>query len=231
MTTNDTPRDPDIPTRDRGILSQADREFLWGLKELSDQSERDARYRIRNRTEDGLRDLRVLNNSLDESDREQVFEKLTPGDLVPVFEFLYKGISDNADDLDDATEFFEMIAGTGVRRALIELDPDHVIEEADVDITVDRRSPELEVLKERFEEGEESLAEFHYLLEHSDVRDTIDESEITLRSFQHLYDRGMLDGVSISAGDSDEKKEEIHPEDYDDPEDFIRDLKEALESE
>ena len=80
--------------RPRGILSPADRRFLRGEADLgSEQSVYDTRYRIRQRVRDALLDFPVLFASLDERDREQVFD----GDggladsVVDAVAFLYLG--------------------------------------------------------------------------------------------------------------------------------------------
>ena len=59
--------------RDRGVLTPADREFLTGERELSDQSAYNARVRIRNRVRNALLDFEILFNELSERDRERIF--------------------------------------------------------------------------------------------------------------------------------------------------------------
>jgi len=61
-------------TRPRGMLTQADREFLRGEKDLSDQSTRNTRRRIRNRFYQALLDFSVLWTYLGEDDLELIFE-------------------------------------------------------------------------------------------------------------------------------------------------------------
>lgn len=64
--------------RPRGILSQADRQFLRGEKEYnSEQSKRDARYRIRERVKNSILDFSILYQHLDQRDRDQIFSPLS----------------------------------------------------------------------------------------------------------------------------------------------------------
>lgn len=57
----------------RGILTQADREFLQGEKDLTAQSARNTRRRIRNRLYYALQDFQLLWRYLSDDDLEQVF--------------------------------------------------------------------------------------------------------------------------------------------------------------
>lgn len=56
-------------TRDRGILTPADRKFLLGETELDGDSARQARQRIRDRLKDAILDFNVLRFGLEERDR------------------------------------------------------------------------------------------------------------------------------------------------------------------
>lgn len=58
----------------RGILTQADRRFLAGEKELGSQSARNTRRRIRNRVFYALMDFSVLWYCLEDRDLELIFE-------------------------------------------------------------------------------------------------------------------------------------------------------------
>ncbi|MDG5777182.1 hypothetical protein VB773_12260 [Haloarculaceae archaeon H-GB2-1] len=61
--------------RPRGILSPADRRFLLGQTDMeSDQSVYDARYRIRQRVRNAILDFTLLFESLEPTDRRQVFD-------------------------------------------------------------------------------------------------------------------------------------------------------------
>jgi hypothetical protein len=65
--------DADDSGRPRGILSQADREFLLGERELTESAERNARHRIRERVRVGLRDFELLWSYFPDDDLDQVF--------------------------------------------------------------------------------------------------------------------------------------------------------------
>lgn len=60
--------------RPRGILTQADRKYLQGEKELTGQSARNTRRRIRNRLYHALLDFSVLWSYLEERDLELIFQ-------------------------------------------------------------------------------------------------------------------------------------------------------------
>lgn len=85
-------------SRPRGVLSPADRAYLLGEADLaSDQSEYDARYRIRERVRHAVHDFALLFDRLSEQDRRQVFapaadehDAFTEA-LVSAVAFLYHG--------------------------------------------------------------------------------------------------------------------------------------------
>jgi hypothetical protein len=63
------------PDRDRGVLTQSDREFLLGRKsDYTEQSRRQKRSRIRSRVRNAVLDFSILFEHLDERDREMVFD-------------------------------------------------------------------------------------------------------------------------------------------------------------
>ncbi|MFB6270017.1 MAG: hypothetical protein ABEH83_08745 [Halobacterium sp.] len=63
------------PDRDRGVLTQSDREFLLGRKsDYTEQSRRQKRSRIRSRVRNAVLDFTILFEHLDERDREMVFD-------------------------------------------------------------------------------------------------------------------------------------------------------------
>jgi len=99
--------------RPRGVLSPADRRFLRGEADLqSDQSAYDARYRIRQRVRNALLDFSLLFESLDDRDREQVFDgddELTAA-IVDAVAFLYLGAANAAPPR-------EMLFTEGLQRA------------------------------------------------------------------------------------------------------------------
>ncbi len=78
--------------RARGILTPADRRFLRGDTEYAnDQSERDARYRIRERLFNGILDFEVALRGLESRDISMVMDRLDDEDvdgIVAVAEYL-----------------------------------------------------------------------------------------------------------------------------------------------
>lgn len=61
--------------RGAGVLTRKQREYLLGRKDFENsQSERDMRYKIRERIKNGLLDFKILARELEERDREQIFK-------------------------------------------------------------------------------------------------------------------------------------------------------------
>lgn len=74
--------------RPRGILTDADRRYLLGETDYaSEQSERDTRYRIRERVFNSLRDLDLVLRELEGRDLEQVLERLDEDDIESIVAF------------------------------------------------------------------------------------------------------------------------------------------------
>lgn len=95
--------------RSRGILSKADREFLFGIKEYKHrQSVLNREQEIRTRTKNAIRDFGLLVDLLDEKERKRIFEALDDAEhgsvdefAAVVIEFLYQGIGRDSDRLED----------------------------------------------------------------------------------------------------------------------------------
>lgn len=147
--------------RPRGILTEADRAYLRGETELaSEQSERNARARIRDRVHEGIRDFEVLIEHLSDRDRQLIFEKRFEemhgpdafDALVSALAFLYLGI-------DDTELSFEEILREGINVAEAGRD-------RSASVTFDRTFHSLTTdhLKRRLEDGESlTLTEIAYL--------------------------------------------------------------------
>ena len=71
--------DPWQLDRDRGFLTEADREYLLGESNVEPQShtERKTRERIRNRAKNCLMDFAILFKHLEDRDRKQIFDSKT----------------------------------------------------------------------------------------------------------------------------------------------------------
>lgn len=68
--------------RETALLTPAQREYLRGKKEFeNDQSERDMRYKIRERVKNGLLDFELLADELEPRDRKQIFKDVRPAAL------------------------------------------------------------------------------------------------------------------------------------------------------
>jgi len=153
---------------ERGILTEADRAYLAGEREYaSEQAERNARARIRDRVEAAVYDHEALLEGLSERDREIVFGErfgAAGGDafdaLVAAQAFLYLAVGDS--DVD-----FETVLREGINVA--EATEDRV---ASVDLTVSRAEQSVDALRRKLEtRAELSLAEIAYLQAAEEVSD------------------------------------------------------------
>lgn len=94
-------------SRDRGLLSPADRAYLLGEREMShDQSERNAEARIRGRVRDAILDFDLLLHTLPAKDRKQVFDDVaTDPELIDglraMVAFAYVGTKEQGLDFED----------------------------------------------------------------------------------------------------------------------------------
>ena len=150
-------------SRDRGILTDADRAYLRGDRTYgSEQAERNARARVRDRVWNAVLDFELLLADLSDHDRELVFGKRADrGDATAVFDglvaataFCYRATDDT--DLDFETVLREAVnvaeASEG-RAATVEFDVTHLGLDA-------------EGLRRKLDRGEElSLTELAYLQE------------------------------------------------------------------
>lgn len=154
--------------RDRGLLSEADRTYLRGEADLaSQQSERNARARIRNRLYHAMLDFELLVERLADHDRELVFEKRFGNmdgteafdAMVSAAAFLYLA-TDNT-DLE-----FESVLAEGINVAEAKRD-----RAATVDLDVTFQSLTVGQLRHKLEQGETlSLTELAYLHQSDEVR-------------------------------------------------------------
>ncbi|WP_267161423.1 hypothetical protein [Halovenus salina] len=155
-----------IESRERGILSPADRDYLHGEADFSSvQAERNARARIRDRVYESTYDFEVLVEQLSDRDRQLVFEKRlgTEGKsaydaLVSALAFLYQGIEDTGVDFEDALAEAVNVAQARNDRA------------ATVDLDVTFHALSTEELLRRLRAGETlSLTEIAYLQQSDEI--------------------------------------------------------------
>lgn len=211
-------------------MSPADREFLLGEKEdLTEQSKRDARYRIRNRLENAVYDVHLLSAHLEDRDREQVFENALEdrphGVLVgSLFELPIRGMLDVVEHLEHAIKHIEETLEGSIYNSLLEIDDEYLIE-VDVSINVDREKPDIEELLNKYEEGEETRAELRYLQRHDELEFDLDTA---VRSLQHMHEDELLEGGEIRLiPESDKEPVPVPYEEDTDFESFIEDFKEV----
>lgn len=211
--------------RGRGILTGADRAYLLGEKEYSTQGERDARYRIRNRTENALLDLRILNDHLQPDDRALVFEEIPTTIFFSAIEFLFKGLFDNLEDEDDAVEAFEQVAAAGIGSGIETLKPDYIVDDVDVEISIDKHKPVLEELKQRYLQEEEEYSELTYLLR----RDAVPGNPrlAFVRLLEHLYTNGAIPESELNLP-APEGEEPLDKDDFETIEAYIQAVKEQI---
>lgn len=153
--------------RGRGILTEADRRYLRGETTYgSEQAERNARSRIRERLAEALGDFQLLVDELSERDRELAVAQRLGGDdtvraycaLVDAIAFLYRAC-------DDVDASFETLLKDGVDRALAE---DGRSSSVSLDVRVETLA--VSRLRRRLAAGETlSLHELSYLRERDEV--------------------------------------------------------------
>lgn len=151
----------DIADRPRGILTPDDRRYLFGEKELTDESERNVRARIRERLFNSLLDFRLLWRLLEDRDLEQVFspdDEREKHDLRPAVQDMFAlailGLRANDDHYSARIEL-------AIEQAAFARD-----HSADASILVDEEPLEHpDVLMNRFmDDGLENYAEFEKAL-------------------------------------------------------------------
>ena len=130
-----------LDSRPRGILSGADRRYLWNAEEFSKQAGYERREAIVERIHESLHDYPTLVSQLDEKHRKRAFEdrdlenkEHTLNVLSSAFAFLYLGITDTVEPSDLAKDAFEDFVASGVKRAYLERGD--VVAEVDVSVDV-----------------------------------------------------------------------------------------------
>lgn len=139
------------PERPRGIFSTADREYLRGEKDFGwEQSESNARSRIRERVAAAFRDFRLL-ETLEERDREMVFDELSPREVTAttadVLEFVYRGTGHDSSALEQMVARAVYNSEMGVSWSEHSGDVQNV--QASIEI---ERAPNVEEVYERYQQ-------------------------------------------------------------------------------
>lgn len=216
-----------IEDRERGILTVADREFLLDKKDLSDQSARDARYRIRKRTKNGLRDIALLDRFLENRDRIPVAKELLKEDeyskanMSRLLSFPFRMLVDVEGQVEVAKSRLEDVLKTSLSTVTRELLEDDYIINVDIDITIDYYQPEIEELVEKYEKDEESFKELQFLRE----KNAIDADTVYHRHvLRHAWERGQGFAVPNQEGEM----RVFEASNYESRENFIEDGLKAL---
>ena len=178
--------------RDRGILTPSDRAFLTGESEMqTEQSKRDARYRIRNRLYNGILDFEIFLSSMEAKDREKTFEKFLDEEeypsgiapdhpLIQILAFLYMGIDGQGKQFDETLTL-------AIKEA--ERHRGRIVNNIDVKIAVESEQPNVDELLNRIRAGENlSDGELDILVRKSDFED-----------MKNLIREGILEGEIHSA--------------------------------
>lgn len=151
-----------------------------------------------------------------------VFSEIPTVVLYSAIEFVFKGIVDTSDSVEEALNHFEQIISAGVHSALTELQPEYIISNVEVDINPDQRKPDLEELKRLYLEEDESVSELAYLMRHGEVPGS--NRIASIRLMEHLFYDDTLDESQLDM---------IAPEDsglsyeqFDDPAGYFEAVKE-----
>lgn len=203
---------PDDPERDRGILTQADRELLLDDKELQPQSEREARQRIRNRLENALLDIQLLHRRIRESDRESVADSTIPDSdegnllLMENLAFMFRLVMDTSGDMDRSLVRYKEGNQDAVESELRRVEK-NVLIDVEVSIDIDGRDPDHDALIQKFENDEETLEELMYLRREGIIEDYE-------RYFDHLIPR-LWENERTVAFPTEEGMDVLEPSEYD----------------
>jgi hypothetical protein len=180
---------------ERGILTPSDRAYLTGESEMnSKQSERNTRFRIRNRIQRSIQDFDIILANLDKKDQHKVFKKIltrdgepieltTSHELVQTLTFLYEGIEEQEYEFEEVLDL--AIAHSETRRG-------NVVQDINVKISIESEQPDTDELLKRLRSGEDlSDAELDVLVRQSDFDD-----------LKNLIKDGMISGDIQSAEDT-----------------------------
>lgn len=157
---DESPLKPRQIDRERGILTSHDRAYLLGEKELDDQDERNARYRIRQRTIQAIYDMHLISNFVSFDDMKQISDEVEEfGNTAPI-RLAYNMIRADdriADTFESFEEYVAYVAAVesapDVREPETTSDSPQVLEvEASAEIEIDHNEiPPKEIIE--FEEG------------------------------------------------------------------------------
>lgn len=170
--------------RPRGILTKEDREYLVGEKDLSDQAERDTRYRIRERVKNAVWDFHLLTTFHEQRDRERVFEAFAdrPTFIRDIISYIFLGFLDHNPDRDEALAKFKQLLSDAISQVLE--DRDYLIDNVNVEISVEARQPDIDELIQKVEDRSAEIQEIVFLSQHSDDLTQSQERTVTRRMME-----------------------------------------------
>lgn len=170
--------------RERAILTESDRQFLLGEKELSENAERNARYRIRKRTVNGILDIAFLNYFLREEDMTQIFEsEKVQSNLTPYLMFIYDGLQLSAESNEKGIDQFSDLLESAIKT--IERNKNEKLTE--ITFKVNREDPNPEELFNKVISGNATMAELTVFM---DVGDTSKLAEMVRNGEQIMIQMG-----------------------------------------
>ena len=197
--------------RERAILTQSDREYLLGEKEVSQEAERNTRYRIRRRLKNAIRDLVLIEYALPEEDLEQVFDDLGFSEISGPLMLIYKSYQIREGDLEDGGELFD----DALRFAIETVERQRNSKRATIKFHVQREEPEADKIIRKITRGSGDLSDILALAESGgldDLKEAIDKKEnVQMKSRGPVDDRTIMQLVSIleSMSDGEEYDYEI----------------------
>lgn len=169
--------------RKRGFLTQRDREYILGELEIDGQPERDLRYRIRQRVENGLLDAAILQAYPDDELEKVLTNNEYPSDnlVVLLYSLAYRILllsynsgmiaSYGFDDFDDLLADMFKHSIDRVER------PRDGVTEVDIDLEIDRSEVDEDLLLNRIVGGRATVEELWTYVESGDVGRLVDQLE------------------------------------------------------
>lgn len=153
--------------RFRGILTEADIEFLFGsTSELAESTIRDKRYRIRSRTQQAVKDFTHLDQGLSNKDVELLASNIYESDtsaMISLLSFAHRlnlSMDEEYDRYSDVDKSFGELIEVAIKNSAI---ANGQVADVDISITVEREDIDPEsVLEVAIEDGI-SVDEMKYL--------------------------------------------------------------------
>jgi hypothetical protein len=202
----------DDDTRDRGILTKADRKYLRGERDLTKGSASNRRMKIRNRVMNALADFELLTHNLAPGDRKQLFE-IDPDSIRE--EHASEGVTVKKEErgigfLENIVMFvymvcrdwgldFEALIERAVRKAETSIWLKGQFNQRDdvhtVQVTVDlKQNPDIDIenAMKRFESGEELTLEEIGALVRENMVDDEDLAELVRVDLPQMKEEDLL---------------------------------------